>query len=84
MASDCVCMFFDRFLSQLAGANIQLSTGMFIFSATAKHFYRLFGYFSKRELPVHYMLWSVTLVHPTQAVLIFRNFSTAFGTLAMC
>jgi len=25
---------------------------------------------------------SVTLVHPTQAVVIFRNFSTAFGTLA--
>jgi len=25
---------------------------------------------------------SVTLVHPTQAVEIFRNFSTTFGTLA--
>jgi len=26
---------------------------------------------------------SVTLVHPTQAVVIFVNFSTAFGTLAI-
>jgi len=26
---------------------------------------------------------SVTLVHPTQAVVIFRNISTAFGTLAI-
>jgi len=26
---------------------------------------------------------SVTLVHPTQAVVIFGNFSTAFGTLAI-
>jgi len=26
---------------------------------------------------------SATLVHPTQAVVIFRNFSTAFGTLAI-
>ena len=26
---------------------------------------------------------SVTLVHPTQAVQIFRNISTAFGTLAI-
>jgi len=26
---------------------------------------------------------SVTLVHPTQAVLIFGNISTAFGTLAI-
>jgi len=26
---------------------------------------------------------SVTLVLPTQAVVIFRNFSTAFGTLAI-
>jgi len=26
---------------------------------------------------------SVTLVHPTQAVEIFRNISTAFGTLAI-
>jgi len=28
-------------------------------------------------------LSSVTLVHPTQAVQIFRNISTAFGTLAI-
>jgi len=28
-------------------------------------------------------LLSVTLVHPTQAVKIFRNISTAFGTLAI-
>jgi len=27
---------------------------------------------------------SVTLVHPTQAVVNFGNFSTAFGTLAIC
>jgi len=27
---------------------------------------------------------SVTLVHPTQAVVIFGNSSTAFGTLAIC
>jgi len=26
---------------------------------------------------------SLTLVHPTQAVVIFRNISTAFGTLAI-
>jgi len=26
---------------------------------------------------------SVTLMHPTQAVQIFRNISTAFGTLAI-
>ena len=26
---------------------------------------------------------SVTLVHPTQAVVIFRNISTAFGTFAI-
>jgi len=26
---------------------------------------------------------SVTLVHPTQAIVIFRNISTAFGTLAI-
>ena len=26
---------------------------------------------------------SVTLVHPTQAVVIFRNISTAFGTMAV-
>jgi len=26
---------------------------------------------------------SVTFVHPTQAVVIFGNFSTAFGTLAI-
>jgi len=28
-------------------------------------------------------LSSVTLVHPTQAVQLFGNFSTAFGTLAI-
>jgi len=50
--------------------------------------------FSERELVhVRYMLSpvrlsvcrmsSVTLVHPTQAVVIFGNLSTAFGTLAI-
>ena len=29
-------------------------------------------------------LWSVTLVHPTQAIEIFGNVSTPFGTLAIC
>jgi len=33
------------------------------------------------RLPVVYL--SVTLVHPTQAVEIFGNISTAFGTLAI-
>jgi len=38
--------------------------------------------FSERELmPVR--LSFVTLVHPTQAVEIFSNISTAFGTLAI-
>jgi len=46
--------------------------------------------FSERELIVHvrYMLLpvclsSVTPVHPTQAVEIFGNISTALGTLAI-
>jgi len=50
--------------------------------------------FSERETRVHvrYMLspfrlsvcrLSVTLVHPTQPVEIFRNFSSPFGTLAI-
>ena len=50
-----------------------------------------FECFSKRELrrmlsPVRLSsvcLSSVTLVHPTQAVEIFSNISTAFGTLAI-
>ena len=29
-------------------------------------------------------LSSVTIVHPTQAIEIFRNVSTPFGTLAIC
>jgi len=37
--------------------------------------------FSELELAVC-RLSSVTLVHPTQAVVIFRSISTAFGTLA--
>jgi len=48
--------------------------------------------FSERELmfmfpiccrPSVCRLSSVTLVHPTQAVVIFRSISTAFGTLAV-
>ena len=49
--------------------------------------------FSERELTFTFAicyrpsvvcrLSSVTLVHPTQAVQIFRNISTAFGTLAI-
>ena len=43
--------------------------------------------FSERELiarPSVCRLSSVTLVHPTQAIEIFRNVSTPFGTLAIC
>jgi len=47
--------------------------------------------FSERELTFTFAICyrpsvcrlSVTLVHPTQAVQIFRNISTAFGTLAI-
>ena len=48
--------------------------------------------FSEREQFTFAICWrpfvvchlsSVTLVHPTQAVVIFGNFSTAFGTLAI-
>jgi len=43
--------------------------------------------FSKRELAICYRpsvcLSSVTFVHHTQAVQIFRNISTALGTLAI-
>jgi len=48
---------------------------------------------SERHVHVRYLLSpvrlsvcrlsSVTLVHPTQAVVIFGNLSTAFGTLAI-
>ena len=37
---------------------------------------------NSRSLYAAARLSSVTLVHPTQAVVIFGNFSTSFGTLA--
>jgi len=48
----------------------------------------IFSSFSLLLVNVNYMLSpvclsAVTLVHPTQAVVIFGNFSTAFGTLAI-
>jgi len=54
----------------------------------------IFTIFSERHVHVRYMLSpvrlsvvcvsSVTLVPPTQAVEVFGNVSTAFGTLAIC
>jgi len=43
--------------------------------------------FSERELTFTFAICcrlSVTLVHPTQAVVIFGSISTALGTLAIC
>jgi len=52
--------------------------------------YPIFDFFSERELTLYAVfrpsvvcLSSVTFVHPTQAVVSFRNISTTFGTLAI-
>jgi len=60
--------------------------------------FTFFTFFSERELMLMFAicrrpsvclsvvcrLSSVTFVHPTQAIEIFRNVSTTFGTLAIC
>jgi len=48
-----------------------------------------FPIFSERELKFMFAMssavrLSVTFVRPTQAIEIFRNISTLFGTLAIC
>jgi len=51
---------------------------------------RTYGFFSERELSLYYAIarpsvvgLSVSLVHPTQTIEIFRNISAAFRTLAI-